>query len=376
MTPRVSVIIPTYNREDLVGDAIDSVLVQNFPGTEIIVVDDGSTDQTEARIKAYGEQVRYIRTNNGGVAHARNVGSRAACGQYITFLDSDDRHYPYTLSLQTQLLDRFPEFSLVCAEMSGFDDNGFFERYHLKTYHRSAYRDPRLRYETIFASHMNLSEAVSLPDQLLREDPSLCDRRVYFGNVFDVYLLNTILCQNSVMLRRAILPTIGERNERVKHWQEVDYLLRICRTYQVCFADVPTYQLRYHDGQISTTARADGKQVWLRKQQILLRVTKRHAFADPSYYRAHQAAIDRHLAHLHRAVVVPLLMLSSGRLVRRSYARRARAYLAKCYRYGHPQRSLWLLSFLPGSLRQFGVAVIERLRQARFELVRHIPFTA
>ena len=115
---------------------------------------------------------------------------------------------------------------------------------------------------------------------LERQDPALLDRRVYVGNIFDAYLLNIIVCQNNMLMRRSIVQTVGIRNERVKYFEELDYILRISRAHRVCFIDVPTYKLRYHSGQVSTTAGKNGRYVWLRKQQELLRLVKRHALAD------------------------------------------------------------------------------------------------
>jgi glycosyltransferase involved in cell wall biosynthesis len=357
----VSVIIPTYNRAGMIGTAIDSVLRQSYKDVEVIVVDDGSTDNTEAIVHAYGDAVTYLRTEHGGVAHARNVGMRAARGEFVTFLDSDDEHYPYTLELQTSLLKAYPAVDLVCSEMSAFDDNGFFERYHLKTYHRSAYRNPELTYDRFFSASVPLVEAGVMPERLVQDDPGSLERRAYFGHVFDTYLLNLVLCQNSVMLRRSILSSVGERNEAIQHWQEVDFLLRICRTHHVCFADVPTYKLRYHPGQISTTDGPDGKQVWLRKQRILLRVVKRHAMSDRAYYLRHKSRIDTHLAHLNRAVAVPL-MLVERRSVAQRYARRARRYLTRCRKYGAREPILEALTFAPGPIRRLSLTIIERLR--------------
>lgn len=86
-----SVVIPTYNRETTISRAIDSILAQTFTQVEIIVVDDGSTDNTADVISKYPSlQVRYFKTENRGVAHARNYGIKRASGQYIGFLDSDD----------------------------------------------------------------------------------------------------------------------------------------------------------------------------------------------------------------------------------------------------------------------------------------------
>jgi glycosyltransferase involved in cell wall biosynthesis len=375
--PMVSVVIPTHNRAHMVGEAIDSVLRQTLTGVEIIVVDDGSTDDTDACIRAYGDRVRYVKTHHGGVAHARNVGMRSARGRYLTFLDSDDLLYPYALELQAQLLDRHPAVALVCAEMSGFDNHGWSERYHLKTYHRSAYRDPALTYDKIFDRSMPLAAAVEPPAALLGDDPDAAGRRAYFGNVFDTYLLHLVLCQNTVMFRRSVVSEVGERNVAVRHWQEVDYLLRITRRHKVCFVDVPTYQLRHHEGQISSTAGDRGKYVWTRKQQILLRVVKRHAMADPAYYRKHRRRINAQLAHLHRAVAVPMLLLDSEAGACRRWAARAQRYLDRCAHYGHPARGLRLAAHAPAPLRRLAVALVEWSRRFYWS-VRYasLPVTA
>ena len=370
MNPTVSVIIPTFNRAHLVGQAIDSVLQQTYTDYEVLVVDDGSTDGTGAVVEAYGDRVRCVRTANGGIGRARNIGAHHARGDLLTFLDSDDLLYPYALDLQTRVLDRFPDAAFVCAEMSAFDEGGFLDRYHLKTYHRSAYRNPALTYERIFESSIPLAGADLLPQRLIDDDPGAIARRAYVGNIFDTYVLNIVICQTGVLLRRAILPAVGRRNERLKYWEEVDFLLRICRQHQVCFVDVPTYKQRYHDGQISTTAGADGKYIWMRKQQALLGMVKRHALGDVAYYERRRTAVDEHLAHLHRAVAVPMMLAGTGAASTRRYARRARVYLARCRRHGHHQWTLWLLSFMPGPIRRLGVTIVQRLSRARFSGVR------
>lgn len=89
--PVFSVIIPTYNREKLIGRAIDSVLNQTFKDFELIIVDDGSTDNTKEIIERYTDQrIRYIYKENGGQNSALNKGIEFAKGKYVAFLDSDD----------------------------------------------------------------------------------------------------------------------------------------------------------------------------------------------------------------------------------------------------------------------------------------------
>ena len=115
--PSVSVVIPTYNRRDLVQRAIQSVFDQTYRDFEIVVVDDGSTDGTGAAVEGR-EQIRYLRQANAGPASARNLGIRHARGEFIAFLDSDDVWLPDFLAAQIDVLSRFPEVALVCARSS------------------------------------------------------------------------------------------------------------------------------------------------------------------------------------------------------------------------------------------------------------------
>jgi glycosyltransferase involved in cell wall biosynthesis len=113
--PLVSVIIPTFNRANLVKEAIESVLAQTFQDVEIIVIDDGSTDETKEVVsKMPSDKTHYIYQNNMGPAAARNAGIRIARGQYIAFLDSDDLWLPKKLEKQLQLFEKLPpEVGLV-----------------------------------------------------------------------------------------------------------------------------------------------------------------------------------------------------------------------------------------------------------------------
>jgi len=108
--PEVSVIIPTYNRSDKVVRAVQSVLDQSFKDLEILVVDDGSTDDTEARLVPYGTSIKYMRQSaNGGVSAARNKGIKNSSGTWLAFLDSDDYWLKDKLRFQMEFLHRTPD---------------------------------------------------------------------------------------------------------------------------------------------------------------------------------------------------------------------------------------------------------------------------
>lgn len=102
----VSIIIPTFNRADKVVGAVRSALAQTWPACEVIVVDDGSTDATEQVLAPFGDRIRYVKKENGGVSSARNRGIREATGQWVAFLDSDDSWEPGKLLRQVECMKR------------------------------------------------------------------------------------------------------------------------------------------------------------------------------------------------------------------------------------------------------------------------------
>ncbi|MEA2367294.1 MAG: hypothetical protein QOH38_12, partial [Thermoleophilaceae bacterium] len=112
-TPTVSVVIPTYQRRDLVAGAVRSVIAQTYSDLELIVVDDGSVDGTDEALAALGCELRYHRQPNRGVSAARNVGVALARGSIVAFLDSDDTWLPDHLAVLTETFARQPRAVLV-----------------------------------------------------------------------------------------------------------------------------------------------------------------------------------------------------------------------------------------------------------------------
>lgn len=122
--PKVSIIIPTYNHDRFVCQAVDSALAQTYPDIEVVVVDDGSTDQTQARLTRYASRITYIYQENKGLSEARNTGFHAAHGDLILFLDADDQIPAHKLVLQVPVLETRPEFGLVYSGFQYLDETG------------------------------------------------------------------------------------------------------------------------------------------------------------------------------------------------------------------------------------------------------------
>jgi glycosyltransferase involved in cell wall biosynthesis len=123
-SPLVSIIIPCYNREAYISDAINSCLNQTYQNIEIIVVDDGSTDSSVEILKSYGDKISLITQSNQGVSTARNKGLNSASGEYIVMLDSDDwlSHDIIQKHIETHM--KWPEIAISCADSASVDISG------------------------------------------------------------------------------------------------------------------------------------------------------------------------------------------------------------------------------------------------------------
>ncbi len=120
--PRISVIIPTYNRAQMVVEAVESVLVQSHSNVEIIVVDDGSKDDTWPRLAQFQNKIVRIGQKNQGVAAARNTGLKQATGEFVAFLDSDDLWHQRKLEKQLAYMQAHPEVDLLACHVGPLRD--------------------------------------------------------------------------------------------------------------------------------------------------------------------------------------------------------------------------------------------------------------
>jgi glycosyltransferase involved in cell wall biosynthesis len=165
--PMVSVIIPSYNREKLLGRAIDSVIGQIYQNWELIIVDDGSTDKTEELVSGYtgkDSRIRYIKNiHPKGIGGARNYGVETAQGEYIAFLDSDDEWKEYHLRDTIEEFLKNPEVDWVYSDMELWkDDKVFAESFIRRTWHA------KKRFKTIKVNELLILDDNDLLDKALK----------------------------------------------------------------------------------------------------------------------------------------------------------------------------------------------------------------
>ena len=210
--PVVSVIIPTYNRAEYIKAAIASVLAQDFDDFEIIIIDDGSTDDTRGIVAAIAdERIRYLPQENKGRSFARNVALRHATGRYIAFLDSDDCYLPGKLSLQVRYMDANPETGMVYTSAHCIDGTGN-----------------------------------RLPAQYL----ATMSGRIYQAVAFFQPVTITL---PTVMVRRALMAETGGFDEAMERFEDTDMWRRLSKRTMIDALPEFTCELRTHgDNQLAS----------------------------------------------------------------------------------------------------------------------------
>ena len=185
----VSVIIPTYNRWPMLGEAVESVLAQTMSDYELIVVDDGSTDETRHRLAGYGSRLTVLRQCRRGVSAARNLGASRASGGYLAFLDSDDLWHPKKLQRQLDFMERSPEVA-ICQTDEIWIRNG------VRVNPRRRHRKPS-------------------------------------GDIFRASLELCLVSPSAVMMRRKLFERAGGFDESLPVCEDYDLWLRIARDTEV-----------------------------------------------------------------------------------------------------------------------------------------------
>ena len=197
--PKVSVIMPTFNRIKYLCEAIDSVLAQTYKDYEIIVVDDGSMDDTKEALKCYGDRIRYFYCNNRGVAGARNFGINQASGEYIAFLDDDDLWLNDKLARQIPVLDNDHMLAFVCADTYVIDARGRV----IKAWRKGVHNQ-----ET-------------------------------FGSLYESDFAYTL----TVVARKSCLNEVGPFDEMLTGSEDYDMWLRLAKKYK--FKHIPLFLAKY-----------------------------------------------------------------------------------------------------------------------------------
>ena len=255
MPPTVSVVIPTYNRARLLAEALDSVLQQTCPPAEIIVIDDGSKDDTAQAMVPYGGKVRYVCQENAGPAAARNHGMRLATGDFIALLDSDDLWVKDRLERQLKALEQHPGLDLLFGLEAKFTAAEQFEACEIKD------RDVLA---ALNAAAIVVTDAFGL---LLREN---------------------YIPTSSVLLRRQCLARTGYMDSTVVPTEDYDLWIRLAmHGFNFGFVNAALCRRRLHEGNLVNQ--------WVRLTAAGAEVLSRYC----NQSAAHRDRANRRLSSIH-----------------------------------------------------------------------------
>ncbi len=208
--PLVSIVVPTYNCAAFLPSSIGSILAQTYDSYEIIVINDGSTDNTSEVLQPFMQKIRYIQLeqNRGGAA-ARNIGIRSARGKYIAFFDADDLWLPEKLQTDIGYFNRYPDVSMVCSRHINMDEHG----------------------------------------KVFDEAPG---KQLPSGNVFSqLFSEQNFVITSSVTVRKEVFEAVGVFDEELVNCQDWDLWLRIAFHFKVAGINKPLVKYRHNPHSLS-----------------------------------------------------------------------------------------------------------------------------
>jgi len=214
--PKVSVILPCYNGARWIGQSIESVLAQTYKNFELIVVDDGSTDNSRKIISSYlyDERVRYIYQENRGFSNALNRGIRESRGEFIGFIGQDDLYMPNKLQVQVEYFDEHKDVDLVHSNYCSIDSSGRIMKV----------RDIKV--------------------------PRFSSR----GKLIEYLFINNFIGFETALVKRRCFDKVGLFDERMVGFSDHDMWLRIAGEFNIAYIDLVLVKKREHELQFSKVA--------------------------------------------------------------------------------------------------------------------------
>ena len=323
---KVSVIIPTYNRSKLVVETLRTVLDQTYRDKEVIIVDDGSTDDTESALSPYLDRITYIRQENQGVNAARNTALEVAKGEYIALLDSDDLWMDFKLDLEVAVLDDNPDVGFVYGDFVVSRDNDSDMHNGLRAWY-TVEND----WEKLFYS------STSLPEKFAESHPELQPEnyKLYFGDIYHSSLHHPAVLPSASLYRRSKSPKGRAFNEDDSTCGDWEFFARLSRAHGAAFIELETTYNRSHEDAVRLT-RLDAA-IQLRRQ---IKLIDRIWRADPEFMETHLPEVDNRQYQLYCELIRAQLVGGDSSGARQSLKEFQGSGIVS------PDRRLWILRFI------------------------------
>ena len=321
----VSVIIPTYNCASYVVTAIKSVLFQSYEKSEIIIIDDGSTDETREVIRPYMKDIVYIYQENRGLPAARNRGLQEATGEFIAFLDADDLWLKDKLAIQLQVFESSPSVGIVFSDFSVFAEDGFREDHYFKKCF-PIFKENNITLSDIFKNKRKI-----------RCENTQNEVQIYYGNIANHLFFGNFILPSSVVMRKSIINNLGGFDENYKIAEETDFFLRVCTLYDAAYVDRTLV-----DYLVKRVGNLTGSPNTEKLIRNAIAIQKKYLAEHPDIYCSKKSFFDNGVAKSYARLAYYYLTMKNNKDARKEakfsiflYPKQLKAY------------SYWLLSFSP-----------------------------
>ncbi len=286
--------MPTYNRGHLIKRALDSVLSQTEAGDEVIVVDDGSTDNTEEVVAEYGSKVKYIKKENGGAGTTRNLGIRTAKKDLIAFIDSDDEWMPGKLELQRAFMQACPDLLYCFTDIEFHGADGHTDSFTLRNWTAGF---PSI--QEVFEPAGNYSDYVPLQE-------GKKDFKCYKGSLYKAELTANYMNVITLIVRRKMLDDTVRFAEDTPTFEDWEFHARLGGAGQGAYLECETARQHGHPGPRLTDANR------LKMAESRIRIIERVWGQDKEFLARNRELYEKTLrnqyliaAHRHIAMARP-----------------------------------------------------------------------
>lgn len=231
----VSVIVPTFNRASWLREALRSILQQTVPAAEVLVVDDGSTDDIAEVVREFAGRVRGVRQENAGVSAARNRGIQETRGTLVAFCDSDDVWEPSKLEVQLAALRRFADAGWAISESTLMNYDG--SAWPGSTGFEGAFGlfESGLRPEDFFSRHLSRGDVAAAG----------ATHVVYHGDAYEALFHGNFALPSSAVVRRSLIDAVGGFDVSWRHGEETEFFHRVAASSPVALVMTPLVHFRH-----------------------------------------------------------------------------------------------------------------------------------
>lgn len=330
---KVSIVIPTYNRSALIQETIESVLKQTYSDYEIIVVDDGSTDNTQEALKKFAGKIQYIKQNNRGINNARNQGLRHAKGEYVALLDNDDLWFPWTLSLFVKVLDENPDVAATFSDFFVLKPDGGMHPHGLLNWFME-----KPDWENIYFNSKDI--VFNKQVDTLREEND--KYKIYFGDIYYSSLFGPRVLPSASLYRKSMADEFGIRlNESDSLCGDWEFFARLSNTCQVVYVDVEAACNRSHEDAVRLT-RTDHRIQLTKRLEMIDRIWK----SDSEFFNNYRKEVSQEEYRVSYELLKFQLFKADKKNAKDTLVR-----MRRIVEYGDSNKLLlgFLLVYLPGS---------------------------